>query len=223
MKDGHITFEEMSDFFDELIDTEELKEMILDHLENCPECSIQYDRLRKTVIFTGELGKAEFQLDGLTEGVIKSYKSTAFKKSIIKAFPAIAASFLIIFGAGLFNSDLFKDDSSNTTEFAEKKSSQSETEKVVTIISKHEGAKIIKISPLFIEGEVSADKFRRLRRTLGFRKVSYRYASSSSKLKTQHSWRDNIEEVSAGAGNSPQGGIFTYINDRKNIRFRVHK
>lgn len=233
MNDRHVTFEKMSDLYDENIFIEEEKDVILNHIESCPACKSKYYELRKTLSLLSKLRNQNFDLNDLPARTIKIIKSKKRKKILLKAIPAIAASFLLIIGLGMFNLGLFNkngiySDSERQLTSNDDSAKINDIERVINIIRNHK-AKILKVSDLYIEGEVPIEKFRRLRRDLGFRKVSYSLFIHSSPVNSPansekiYEWKTNIEEVAVGNNrvrNQDQNGSLKHV---KNIRFRVFR
>jgi len=91
-----------------------------------------------------------------------------------------------------------------------------DTSKVVDIISRN-NAKILKVTDLYIEGEVSGGSFKRLRKELGFRKVSYAFVRGESGTSSNF-----IEEVGT-LSNKAYMDAETNGNPSRAIRFRVYK
>ncbi len=199
MKDDHIEFGQISDLLDNLVSTEEEKELILNHIDVCPECRLEYEQLRSTIKMVSQLGRIEYDLGTISIDTVSIYRSRKRKAYMIKSLPAIAASLLIIAGGSVLTTN-FMTPVSPGMNFAENgQRNVSETEKIVNIIRDSNG-RILKVSDLFIEGEVSPEKFDRLRRSLGFRKVVHTriFKSGAGIAKSSFSPKKNIEEVSLG-------------------------
>jgi len=229
MKRDHISFDEMSDLYDNLIPTEEEKDIFYDHFEACHDCGAEYDRLRRTVCHLAMMRDAEFELTNLSDKTIKAYMWRRRKQGFLKAMPAVAASLFVIAGAGIFSADPFMD-SANEANISNKYVSSSpvasDTEKVIKILGDHD-ARILKISDLYIEGEISLADFKKLRRDLGFRKVVYTLTNhSGSNIAQSGQWKNNnIEEVgiNSGGGRSIDQRYNNSSANSNQIRFRVFK
>lgn len=98
-----------------------------------------------------------------------------------------------------------------------------DTSKVVKIIGDHK-ARILKISDLFIEGEISYKDFNRLRRDLGFRKVVYSVTNNKASSGNQPLFNQNFKAVGTNSPveNNNQGYREPEKGDMR-VRFRVFK
>ena len=102
MSDNHITFEKMSDLYDNEISTREEMELILGHIENCEHCNDEYKRLKKTVNILSSMKNIKYDLNDLPEKTTAFVKWKRKKKTVRKVFYPVAASVLFLFGIGLF-------------------------------------------------------------------------------------------------------------------------
>ncbi len=94
--------------------------------------------------------------------------------------------------------------------------SQSDVQSVIDVISRN-NATIIKVTDLYIEGEVSQAAYSRLRKDLGFRKVVYSLVRNSAATPLE-----NIEEVGTTRG-PLYGGLSQDNSTAQSIRFRVYR
>ncbi|MCP4133306.1 MAG: hypothetical protein GY754_20220 [bacterium] len=225
MKNEHIPFDMLSDLYDGLIATEEEKETLLDHIDSCPVCRLEYEKLRKTISLMAELRKEEFDLRELSTNTIALQKHRARRRAFMKAMPAIAASLLIVFGGYWMTTR--DPGGSNSITITDPRGQMGNTEKIVTIVRDQKG-KIVKLTDAYVEGEIELKKFMKLRRGLGhkgFQKVNYRISTGSGPAAggQKHIWRKGIENV--GAGDIPPGNQVSSPtgSQKKYIRFRVYK
>ena len=224
MKDNHIPFEKLSDFFDEDISIEEERRQITGHLDECFLCKTEMDRLRNTIFHCTALRDSIFCTDGFNEHTMKVIRWRKRRKSFIRVIPAVAASVVILGGINFFSGALTGPDSGVIVS-SSGTAAVSDTEKVVDILSTNR-AKILKVSDLYIEGEVSADQFQKLRRELGFRKVVYNVVNrSSSDSGKMSKWNSNIEEVGTLNSSSIVGAsqFGAPVSGSRYVRFRVFK
>jgi len=228
MTDGHVVFEKMSALFDNDISTEEERCLILDHIEICPVCSAEYEKLKKMEGLLSMLAGQEYVLTGLSSRTLSGYRSRKRRMMFNRYIPAVAASCLIIVGAGLTTSYFFNDASTGTiVNLADTTVHEGSAEQIVDIIRKYD-ASILKVSDMYVEGETTLENFNRLRRNLGFRKVGYNLtihsASDISKSRSSTKAMGNIETVSMG--NINQREIIKRGKDsalKKYVRFRVYR
>jgi len=219
MNKNCISFEKMSDFCDNQIATEEEKQTISDHIEICPTCGLEYEKLKKTFNFLNDYKKYSFDLTKITDSTMIKIQKKERKKKILKFVPmAMAASLLLVFGVSfLFNSSNAK--SPINTEFAN--NNISDSSKVIQIIKKN-NASLLRITDNFIEGEIDRTDYNKLRRELGFRKVAYSLAQKQIPSSIEKRFNNqNIKQASFG-------GIDSYTRnniyqDSEKIRFRVYK
>ena len=231
MNNGHIPFRKMSDLYDDVFPEEE-KEDILNHIASCSVCKSKYYKLRRTLGYLSRLKNQDFDLSGLPARTITKFKFRKRNKVLLKTIPAIAAAILVIIGIGIFNLNPFD----NTDAFNQRNQLTSndsgtnlnDSEKVLNIIRNH-NAKIKKVSELYIEGEIPLEKFRNLRRDLGFRKVSFSLIvhsspiESSSKREQIYNWKTNIEEVAVGNNASNGQNRTGSVKQVQKVRFRVYR
>jgi len=223
MTKDHITFAQLSDFHDEEISTVDERDYIVNHIDECKSCSVQYTLLRSTIQLTSQLGKRQYLYRDFPLRTMEIVRSKRRKKMFMKAMPAIAASCVIVFGAAIYTTQT----NVNNSFVANNNSVQNETEKVVGIIRDNK-ASITQINESFIEGEVTVEEFRKLRNKLGFRKVLYRVVSKNGSMNKgfvdTSKWRSDIENV--GFGNNGYGQN-VYDNNfgvtEKVVRFRIIK
>ena len=228
MKEIHISFDKLSDLCDNTFAAEEDREMILRHLNSCPICRLEYDCLRRTICLLAELREEQFNLTGLSRRTITIIQSRRRRTVIYHRLPSIAATVAIIAGAAIFTMDSTHHPRSGMTYSAMTNSAPqkviTDAEQVVRFIRDNRG-RILSMSELFIEGEVSPENFRNLRNQLGSRKVVYALVSASTGLRQSmdtDAWMDNnnIEAVSSGNlpdYSSPSGESVA------SVRFRVFR
>jgi len=169
MNGKHIMFQKMSQLMDNDIATEEEKNSILDHIQSCDQCRREYARLQEMMKLFAGIRKNDRLRADLSGSVVKEYLSRKRKKSFFKIMPAVAAAVVFILAFGL---NSYWQGGRHTSRIASSSLSvapANDTSKVVDIISRN-NAKILKVTDLYIEGEVSGGSFKRLRKELGFRR-----------------------------------------------------
>ncbi|MFC1669294.1 hypothetical protein ACFL20_02810 [Spirochaetota bacterium] len=226
MSNEHISFDKMSDLFDDIFAAED-KESILDHIDSCPQCKSEYNMLRKTLGYLSILRNQEINLKGFSGKTISAIKFKRKRFMIYKTLPAIAALFLIVFGVGIFKYGMFDiSNRGNQIVSNDNGSVISDTEKIINIVRENKG-RILRTDP-FVEGEVPIEKFNMLKRVLihkGFNKIRYGVVShSSSNRRTYSRGTRNIEEVVVTNKNNKLYDNSVNSNSKKKfVRFRIFK
>ena len=212
----HVLFQRMSQLIDNDIATEEEKNFILDHIESCSLCKREYARLQEMMRYFSCLRSIDHLRFDLSSRVIEKYSSRRRKVFFKKIIPAAAAAAVLIFALGINNSLQNNSVTSNMAQLKMEKPVSNDTRNVISIIS-HNNASIIKVTDLYIEGEVSKADYSRLRKELGFRKVVF-----SLSKKDNGTVMKNIEEVGALSGSSSDA-VPGDATQKESIRFRVYK
>lgn len=256
MSERHIDFADLSDLYDGLISTEEEKEKILLHIDKCEACRKEYDSLRATVKLLKDMNNAEIRFLNLSPRVMNRIR---MKRNIglAKRYMPLFAAAVIVFAVGLnilapekgADRAISLDQSADLRNQIAEKASSLHDKKTVTpqeagdllkIINRHD-ATVVKNNDMFVEGEVSYESFSRLRRELGFRKVSYAYiAQTEPRAETRRgaysmsmespAKRSDISEISlkeksfADEEISVSSEPMTIAQNKKpRVRFRVYK
>jgi len=226
MKTEHVPFEKMSDLHDNLIDTTEEKEKIVEHFGECTNCDNEYGRLKKMICHLEAFRDYDFCLTGISEKTMQKMVWRKRKNFIFKrALPAVAASFMLVTGFGLYNSGYLKAPDGNQMHGSMVTASMAgnDTARIVKIIGDHD-AKIVKVSDLYVEGEIPYKDFNRLRRNLGFRKVVYNVTDRSRLQARQQVLNRNIETVGVTSSPGLTGATFQTSGKRDlYVRFRIFK
>jgi hypothetical protein len=158
--------------------------------------------------------------DLLLVSTMKRIKFIRRKKLFLKSAPAIAASFIIIAGAGIFNAGLFTTGRQSVIADKSAYGLLSDSERLIEIIRKH-NATISDITQDYVEGTVPVATFDRLRREFGARKVAYLPEEGSGAVNID--WGNAIEEVGAGDIRSWEQQGHTTGAPKRYIRFRVFR
>jgi predicted nucleic acid-binding Zn-ribbon protein len=223
MKGEHVPFEKICELYDGEIPDAGEREALMDHIKGCPECSESYNKMQgmMSLLCSCKCGISHMQYFK-SETLIK-IKSRKRQKLFFKDLPAMAAAILIFVGIGIVSSVFMSTDETTALSDSRMQPSMNDSEEVINIIRKN-NARIVNVSDIFVEGEVSRASFNRLRRDLGFRKVAYRLIENNTDAGTDSKWLQNIEEV--GSSNIvnpdiPSAGSFKTGKDV--IRFRVFR
>ena len=222
MKDGHIKFETMSDLYDNSIATNDEQEKLLDHIDNCPVCKKEYDQLKNMMRLVSGLREQEVALPDFSTMVIHQVKSRKRKKTFYRAVPAVAASVLMVTGFGLYNTGLFTNAETSNYALETTGGAVNDSERVIEIIQKHD-ARILSVTGLYVEGEVSIRDYNLLRRELGFRKVTYSMAPKTRAGMTGTGMRNNFENVGIHQGNGNAYPADSRRDSEEYVRFRVYR
>jgi len=225
---GHITFEKLSNFYDNETAQDEATELA-EHVKSCPFCKGEYKQLTDMLEYCLDLRETLVCREDFVKKTMGAIKWRMRRHALMTRLPLVAASVVIVGGAFAFVSILNRpvgvELARNMTAIEKpiEKSSRSapastDTEYLLGILSSN-NASILKVSDLFIEGEIPAVHFPRLRRELGFRKVFYKVGERSDFK--QPVLNPYVENVSAGTSS---GIRFPYENDKSEyVRFRVFK
>jgi hypothetical protein len=223
MKDDHISFQQLSDLYDNEIASAE-RAALLKHIEECPACAREYNRLCRTIRYCRRYSDCCFETENLPRATMQKIGALKRRKRFMMSVPSIAASVLLIAGISLFNTGVIK--SPGKMNIAELGSGQSfsDAEQVIDIIRKN-NATITQVTDQYIEGTVALAKFQEMRKRLGFRKVAYMPMEDSDSLAGVH-WNDAIEQV--GLDDGQAGDIAEPLSrdpgaSKQFIVFRVYR
>ena len=172
MSGNHISFQTMSDLYDDEIRSKTEREAILKHIETCKVCAQEYMRLGKTLQFCRQFSALSFPLEDLSPRTLGSIRSARKRKQFLKSLPAMAASILIVAGVGLYNMGIIGVPGRSTIADEGYRRSYNDSEQVIDIIRQHK-ATIFQVTDEYVEGTVPVSSFNELRRNLGSRKVAY--------------------------------------------------
>ncbi len=228
MNKDHISFELLSDLYDENLSVQDEVESILDHIDSCPECSLEYERLKDSLRLVSQLKIDYIHSDNFACNTVEKYRWRKRRKLLFKSLPSVAASVLIISAVTLYQSGIYSPGTGNTP-VAENKIYN--PQKIVGLIGNSDG-RIVKITDNYIEGEIEFDEFRKLKRLLGhngFQKIRYSMVTKSpgdifpNSSSRTFNWENNIENVAVG-NNSPVNRKSNPIEKTERfIRFRVYQ
>ncbi len=195
MIDKCLDFSQLSDLFDDDISTVEEKEAMLNHIDLCPKCREEYDRLKHTMELCHEYSTCgDLACRDLAFDIIRRARRKKRNRLLWKTLPAAAAAILIVLSLGLVDNNIFSSGDEVVVAETVPEESLTDNQQVVNIIRDH-NAEIVKISDLYIEGRVPYENFNTLRRNLGFRKVAYQMEQGQTVTDKPRVWRENLEEV----------------------------
>lgn len=146
----HLTIAQLSDLIDDSLAFEE-KHLVLEHIRVCETCRCEYESLSQCVAFMSGLRNEAFQLPDICEKTILICRSRERRRLYIKSIPAIAASVMIIAGAGIIKTGMFTTD--NRAVVAANVPVQSETQFIINAIRDSNG-RIVSMTSDYIDGEI---------------------------------------------------------------------
>lgn len=224
MSGNHIPFHKLSDLYDDEIESRDEREMILRHLDGCESCALEYRRLGETLRLCGSLAELTRSPAGMSAATMKKILSAKKRRQFLKSVPAMAASLLIIAGAGLYNAGLIGVHERAGVGGVFSRSQVSDSERVIDIIRKH-NATIAQVTDEYVEGTVPVSSFNDLRRGLGLRKVAYMPVGENESDRNIQ-WGNAIEEV--GLDDGQEQKAWAPLNGHsgaavKYVRFRVFR
>lgn len=212
MSSEHLSFADLSDLFDGQVGTEEERERMLAHIEECPACEKEYNELRTAISFMREIGRSTYDLGDLASSTMARLRRRKREKLVRRVAPVAAAILFVFLAIPL--TLIPGSDTEKPVALQESVDSTSDVQQIIDII-RNNNANIVKITDHYIEGEVSMQQYQTLRRSLGFRDVT---ASVRPRLQEQNqTWR-NIENVGGGNTVTPAPDSADAV-----IRFRVHR
>ena len=225
---NHVPFEKLSDLLDNDCTSAE-REDILRHLDFCPDCRQEYQRLKNTLEMCSDLASVRFDYSDLMRRIDRKARFRRISKLLLRVGPAAAASIILLFSFALYEGGHLNDGGASYSpqQVAEKEASapsapesSSDVEQVIGIL-RDNNATILNVSDMYVEGKISLSQFEKLRRDLGFRRVTYGIISEASP-QVHGIMKSNIEEVVSqdGFGN----GNFMYQKTGENyMRFKVFR
>ena len=221
---NHIPFEKISSFYDEELAQDEMAEL-LEHIERCSFCKGEYDQLTEMLGYCSVLKETLVCRDDFVKKTMGVIKWRMRRRALAPRLPLVAASVVIVGGALMFVSifnqpakmELIKNITTNQKPFYSMPA-VNDAESVISILSSN-NVSILKVSDIFIEGEIPAVYFPRLRRELGFRKVFYKIGERSD---LRPSKPDSYIET-VGAGNHGNINLSYKLDRDEYVRFRVFK
>jgi hypothetical protein len=221
---NHIPFEKLSDFCDNEVVQEE-REELFEHVQTCHFCKSEFRQLQSMISYCSDLRKTLICAEDFVKKTMAAVKWRRRRRTLLAHVPVAAASVILIGGVALFASIINTPLKHDTGNFAAMPPSPlplntaaSDTENVVGILSAN-NASIFKVSDLFIEGEIPAVRFAKLRRELGFRKVFYRVGSRPEQQGTAAN--PYLEEVGSVSGSGERFNL--PARQGEYVRFRIFK
>lgn len=216
----HLKFGEISDLLDDELSIQE-KEQCLSHITVCEVCCHEYDSLSKCLNLLSSLKNECIVIPDFSERTIMIYKSREKKRFLLKVVPAIAASVIIIFGAGFIRTGLFND---SGTYVAASLAGHNETQRIIETVSNSNG-RIIQITQAYIDGEFDKSSITAIKRVLQKNNIKHAFIVNRGMLNNPATGR--MEDVGFSLG----GSSASLNNDNQNyasiesdkVRMRIFK
>ncbi|HPJ35134.1 MAG TPA: zf-HC2 domain-containing protein [Spirochaetota bacterium] len=164
----HLSIGQLSDLIDDSLSLEE-KALVLEHIRICETCRYEYESLNKCVVLMSGLRNEAFQIPDISEKTILICKARERKRLYIKSIPAIAASVMIIAGAGFIKTGLYPE---NSAYMAANLPLQNETEIIINAIRDSNG-RIMSMTSDYIDGEIDNESLASLENYLQKNRIKH--------------------------------------------------
>jgi hypothetical protein len=214
---NHLSFHDMSSLYDNDVATENEKSRMLDHIDSCELCKKEYLKLQNMMKLLSRYRNQEYLKLDLSKKVVSKYQFRRKKITAKRLIPAAAALVFFIFGLGILPLWFNKDAAPLQYTKSNDKAAKTEVQKVIGIISEN-NAVITNVTDLYIEGQIPYKEFNSLRKSLGFRKVTYSVTRSDSSSTVK-----NIEEVAARQNTFLATSAAQDASKEVFVKFRVYK
>jgi hypothetical protein len=227
MKDKHISFEALSDYYDRFCEAG-VKVYIDEHLAVCETCRNEYKELKASIGLCAEYGRSIRSVSGFSESVKAKARARASRKRLMRALPALAVSVIFIIGIGMhelrnqtqdINFD-FKQADMGNYEAEDQARPQSDNVNTVDIIQKNKG-NVLRIGDGYIEGRISRKNFAGLQNELEHKQVEY--STSEYAWEQSQPWNSNIEEVGTGVSSGLNRTMIKPGSEGGYIYFRIYR
>lgn len=217
MNINHLSFQNMSSLYDNDVSTEDEKSKMLDHIDSCELCKKEYLKLQNMMKILSRYRNKEFLAHDLSQKILAKYQFRKKKTSVLRFVPAAAALVFFIIGLGIM--PLWQDKEIAPVQYTktDDRAAKNEVQKVIGIISDN-NAIITNVTDMYIEGQIPYKDFNNLRKSLGFRKVTYAVSRGDTHMAVK-----NIEEVSATQKPYPGSASSLNTSPEVLIKFRVYK
>ncbi len=218
----HLNFEELSDLIDNEL-SDQQRDYCLSHISVCKICGKEYESLTKCLSLLSSLQNECVIIPDFSERTIMICRSRERKRLFLKAIPAIAASVIIIAGAGFIKTGIFSD---NGSYVAANLSGQNETQRIIESISNSKG-RIIQISHLFIDSEFDKNTLPAIEMILHKNNIKHAVIVNSGMLVSSTSGK--MKDVGFTDDNNSAAGNEIYNNqnfaaiENDKVRLRIFK
>lgn len=219
MINKHLNFETLSDLIDNEL-TEIERNTCMAHITVCEICGREYEALTRYISLLSTVKSECVIVPDFADRTLMICRSRERKRLFIKAFPAIAASVIIVAGAGFLKSGLYN--GSNRAYMATTLTGHNETQRIIESISKTNG-RIIQISHSHIDGEFDKESLDTVEKILHRNNIKHAVLLNTGMVPVQSS--GNIEDVSYSYGSAvPVSGRQNHaVIDNGKVRLRIFK
>ena len=218
----HLNFEELSDLVDNELSAER-KEYCMSHITICKICGSEYESLTKCLTLLSSLKNESVVIPDFSERTVLICRSRERKRFFFKSFPAIAASVIIIAGAGFIKTGLFNESGSYV---AANLSGHNETQRIIESVSNSRG-RILQITHAYIDSEFDKNSITSIERILHKNNIKHAVIVNSGMLVNPSSGK--MEDVNFTNGGAPAADNNIYKNqnyatiENGKIRIRIFK
>lgn len=216
---NHLNFDEISDLIDDELPLER-KQFCETHFEVCTACFNEYQQLNKCISILSSLKGESIPVPDFSDHIIMLYRARERKRLYIKAIPAIAASIIIVIGAGFIKAGYFNETGSYVSTTL---SGHNEMQRIIESIGKSNG-RIIQMTHSFIDSEFDRSDIAVIERILHNNKIKHAVLANPEILPKSTSI--NFEDVNYAFSNNISGlsQYFTTdheMNNLQNTKIRI--
>jgi len=218
----HLNFDELSDLIDNEL-SEQQKDYCLAHITVCKICCKEYESLLKCISLLSSLKNECIAIPDFSERTLTICRFREKKRLFLKAVPAIAASVIIIAGAGFIKTGFFNESGSYV---AANLSGHNETQRIIESVGNSKG-RILKITHSFIDGEFDKNSLSAIERILHKNNIKHAVIVNSGMLVNPSTGK--MEDVNFTYGNGSVSGNDIYKNqnyatiENGKVRIRIFK
>lgn len=221
---GHLNFEQLSDLFDDEVSDNERK-IFTAHISDCSACRKEYESLCMCLSLLKNSKSNCGCIDDICHDTIECYKARIRKRQYMKAVPAIAASVLIVAGAGFLRTDLVM---AEKTYFSAQVNTENDLQRIINSIRDSKG-NILNITGEYVEGEIPMAEIARLESVLHYFRIKHNIIANTSTSRLAGRAAE-LEDVSFNTGNLAGASMFGRGNrllgnntDNEKVRLRIFK
>lgn len=217
----HLNFEQLSDLIDNEL-SEQQKEYCMSHIMVCEICSKEYESLSRCLTLLASLKNECVEIPDFSQRTVMICRSREKKRLFLKAIPAIAASVIIIAGAGFIRTGIFDE---NGSYVAANLAGHNETQTIIESVSSSKG-RILQISHSYIDCELDKNSYSTIKKILCKNNIKHAVIVKTGMLVNPSAGK--MEEAGFIYGNSAvsednfKSQNYAVIDDGK-IRMRIFK
>ena len=220
---NHLNFNELSDLIDDEL-PEERKEYCKTHFSICNICAKEYEILTRYISLIKSCKNESIAVPDFSDHIIMVCRSREKKRLYMKAIPAIAASIIIVIGAGFIKAGFFNE---TGTYISTNLAGHNEMQRIIESVSKSNG-RIIQLTHSYVDSEYDQTDLAIIERFLHNNKIKHAVLVNPGMLPKSSS--GIIEDVNYSNNNYFLGSMQDYntnndiktLKNRK-IRIRIFK